>query len=268
VIITFLSDYGLADEWVGVCHAVIAGIAPGARVIDLVHGIPRHDVRAGAVVLRNALGDLPVGVHLAVVDPQVGTERRAVAVRAADGRLFVGPDNGLLAPALERAGGPVEAVDAGRSPYRREPVSATFHGRDVFAPVAAHLAAGVELAAVGEPLGVAELAPLELPRPTVVPGAALLAHAVLIDRYGNVVLDAAHDDAAGAGLRLGRPVALMAPDGEFPAPYAATFADVAPGGLLLYEDANRALALAVNRGDASTRLGLSAGDPVRIRPEG
>src|SRR5207244_4090025 len=139
--VTFLSDYGYEDEFVGVCHGVIARICPDARVIDITHGIPRHDVRSAALVLRNTLPYMPPGVHLAVVDPEVGAERRAVAVRtAADAgpeRLLVGPDNGLLALAADGMGGAVEAVDVGRSAWRLEPVSATFHGRDMFAPVAA-----------------------------------------------------------------------------------------------------------------------------------
>ena len=141
-LITFLSDYGLEDEFAGVCHGVIAGICPDARVIDLTHGIPRHDVRAGALVLRSALPYLPRGIHLAVVDPDVGAERRAVAIRSADDRMLVGPDNGLLSLAAQAAGGVVEAVDIARSPFRLEPVSATFHGRDIFAPVAARLGRG------------------------------------------------------------------------------------------------------------------------------
>src|SRR3954452_15883389 len=159
--VTFLSDYGLTDDFVGVCHAVIARIAPEARVIDLTHGIPRHDVRTGALTLARALPYAPAGVHLAVVDPEVGTERRAVAIRCGDeGRVLVGPDNGLLMPAAAALGGAVEAVDIARSPHRLEPVAATFHGRDVFAPVAGHLATGAELAGAGDPLGVDELATL------------------------------------------------------------------------------------------------------------
>ncbi len=148
--ITFLSDYGYDDEFAGVCRAVIARLAPGATLIDLTHGIPRHDVRAGAAVLENALPYAPPGVHLAVVDPGVGSARKAVAVAAAEeGRLLVGPDNGLLWPALERFGGAMAAVDLTLSPQRLEPLSATFHGRDIFAPVAAALASGTPLAAVG-----------------------------------------------------------------------------------------------------------------------
>ena len=135
MVITFLSDYGAGDEFVGTCHAVIAGIAPEARVIDLAHGVPRHDVVAGAHVLARALRYAPAGVHLAVVDPEVGGRRRAVALRcAAEDRVLVGPDNGLLWPAAQAFGGVVEAVEIGRSPHRLEPVAATFHGRDVFRP--------------------------------------------------------------------------------------------------------------------------------------
>jgi S-adenosyl-L-methionine hydrolase (adenosine-forming) len=144
--ITFLSDYGDEDEFAGVCRAVIARIAPDAPLIDLAHGIPRHDVRRAAVALADALPYAPPGVHLAVVDPGVGTERRAVAVRvAAQQRILVGPDNGLLWPATVVLGGPADAVDLARSPLRLEPVSATFHGRDVFAPAAAGLALGASL---------------------------------------------------------------------------------------------------------------------------
>jgi S-adenosylmethionine hydrolase len=159
--ISFLSDYGHEDDFVGVCHGVMARIAPEARVIDVTHGIPRHNVRAGALVLRNALPYMPAGVHLAIVDPEVGAERRAVAIRCAEeDRLLVGPDNGVLSLATERFGGAVEAMDVGRSPWRLEPVSATFHGRDIFAPVTARLAGGSPLAEAGEPCDVDSLARL------------------------------------------------------------------------------------------------------------
>src|SRR5256714_11510634 len=157
MIVTLLTDYGTEDEFVGVCHAVIRSIRPGVPIVDVAHGISRNDVREGAIVLRNALPYLPVGVHVAVVDPQVGTERRGVAVRCADGRLLVGPDNGLLSLAWERAGGAVEAADISRSAFRLEPVSATFHGRDVFAPAPARLSGGADLLGAGEPPDLGEL---------------------------------------------------------------------------------------------------------------
>jgi len=264
-VITFLSDYGTQDEFVGVCHAVIARICPEARVIDLGHGVARHGILPAAAVLAHALPYLPAGVHLTVVDPEVGAERRAVAVATADGRRFVGPDNGVLWPALERAGGAVRAVDVARSPHRLEPVSATFHGRDLFAPVAAHLAAGAALEEAGDPLAVDELVRLELPRPRP-DGDALVVHVLAVDRFGNVQLDAGHEDLAGTRLRLGRAVAVHARDGVEEAPYARTFADVPAGALLVYEDSWRRLAVAVNRGDAAARLGVAPGDELRLAP--
>jgi S-adenosyl-L-methionine hydrolase (adenosine-forming) len=262
--ISFLSDYGLTDEFVGVCHAVIATICPEAEVIDITHGIPRHDVRAGAIILRGALPYLPPGVLLAVVDPDVGAERRAVAIRAGDGRLLVGPDNGLLSLAAELAGGASEAVDIARSPFRLEPVSATFHGRDIFAPVAARLASGIALAECGDPLDPTGLVALELPRPRHEDG-ALLARAVYIDRFGNVALGAEHDELAGSGLKLGRAASIELADGtSHTAHYALTFADVAPGELLVYEDSSRRLAVAISRGNAAERLGIAIDDELRL----
>src|SRR5919204_3281990 len=163
MIVTLLTDYGRDDDFVGVCHGVIRSICPEAQIVDITHGITRYGLRHGALVLRNTLPYMPKGVHLAVVDPQVGTERRGVALRCDDGRLLVGPDNGLLSLAWPRFGGVDLAVDIARSPHRLEPVSATFHGRDVFAPVTAHLATGAELADAGEPLEPEALARVELP---------------------------------------------------------------------------------------------------------
>ena len=268
MVITFLSDYGLEDDFVGVCHAVMAGIAPDARVVDLTHSVARHDVRAGALVLRRTLPFAPAGVHLAVVDPEVGGRRRAVAMRCAEAdRILVGPDNGLLMPAAEQFGGVAEAVEISGSPHRLRPVSATFHGRDLFAPVAAALAAGAPLAEAGRPIGTEELVALELPSARV-EGAEIVSHALAIDRYGNVTLDALHDQLSDAGLRLGRKVVASVEGEEHDAQYATTFADVAPGELLLYEDAYRTLALAVNRGSAADRMGLGLDDEVRLRPTG
>lgn len=264
-VITFLSDYGLEDDFVGVCHGVIATVCPRARLIDISHGIPRHDIRAAALVLRGALAYVPLGVHLAVIDPGVGGERRAVALRAADGRLFVGPDNGLLSPAAELAGGVVEAVDIGRSQFRLEPVAATFHGRDIFAPVAARLAGGATPASAGEPLDPTTLARLELPRPSLADG-VLVAHALYIDRFGNVQLNVGHEQIRDFGLALGHPVELLVgPDASHRALYVRTFAEANVDQLLIYEDADRRLAVAVNQGDAARRLGLSIDDEVRIR---
>ena len=264
--VTFLSDYGTADEFVGVVHAVIARTAPDARVIDLTHGIPRHDVLQGALTLARTLPYAPPGVHLAVVDPEVGARRRAVALRTAEeDRLLVGPDNGLLLPAAERFGGIAEAVEISASPWRLEPVSATFHGRDLFAPVAARLAAGEPLAEAGAPLEPVELVPLELPRPRMVDG-ALVATVVGIDGFGNVSLLAEHTDLAAAGLRIGRRVTVSAVEAELHATYVRTFADVGSGEPLVYEDAARCAAVAVNTGDAAAVLRVRPGDELRLAP--
>src|SRR4029453_6567278 len=166
----------------------ISQIAPGAPLIDLTHGIARQDVRQGAIALANALRSCPPGVHLAVVDPGVGSGRRAVAVAAAGGRLLVGPANGLLTRALDRLGGALEAVEVSRSAFRLEPVSATFHGRDLFAPVAAHLSLGARLEEAGTQMDPASLVNLHLPAPRDTP-AQIVPHAIHVHGYGNVTLD-------------------------------------------------------------------------------
>jgi S-adenosyl-L-methionine hydrolase (adenosine-forming) len=250
---------------VGVCHGVIRRIHPGAEIVDITHGIERYAVRQGALVLRNTLPYMPAGVHVAVVDPQVGTERRALGLRTGDGRILVGPDNGLLSLAWERCEGVELAVDVTRSPHRLEPVSATFHGRDIFAPVAAHLAAGAELADAGDPLDPDTLARVELPQPREEDG-AVVAHALVIDHFGNVGLNVDHERLAGTGITLGGRVAIEASGERYVATYAQTFADVSPGELLVYQDAYRTLALAVNRGDAAGTLGLGVDAEVRLRP--
>jgi S-adenosyl-L-methionine hydrolase (adenosine-forming) len=263
--ITFLSDYGLEDEFVGVCHAVIASIVPEAQVIDISHGIRRHDVRRGAAVLADAVVFAPPGVHIAVVDPGVGTPRRAIAVAsAAGGRFFVGPDNGLLVPALGNFGGAAEAVDVSESPVRLEPVSATFHGRDIFAPVAAHLALGEPLSALGEPIGAASLEVLGEISPQIEEGMRLTAEVGDVDSFGNAALLASAEDATAVGLELGKRLRVTAPRRSDELLYARTFADVAEGELLLYLDSSGALALAVNRGDAARRLDLAPGDRIAL----
>ena len=265
MIVTLLTDYGREDDFVGVCHGVIRGIAPEAQIVDITHGIRRYAVRQGAIVLRNTLPYMPVGVHVGVVDPQVGTERRGVVLRCGDGRLLVGPDNGLLSLAWEACGGVELAVDVTRSPHRLEPVSATFHGRDVFAPVAARLAAGAELADAGEPVDPGTLATVDLPRPRVEDG-TLVAHALVIDRFGNAGLNVGHAELAGTGLTLGATVEVEVAGERYLATYAQTFADVRPGELIVYEDAYRSLAVAINRGDAASTLALAPDAEVRLRP--
>ena len=264
--ITFLSDYGEEDEFAGVCRAVIGQIAPEAPLTDLTHGIGRHGIRHGALALANALPFCPPGIHLAVIDPGVGTARRPVAVTTMEeGRFLVGPDNGLLAPALERFGGAARAIDISRSPFRLEPVSGTFHGRDLFAPVAAHLALGATLEEAGEKFDPAELTALELPKPKVEPG-RVVARALYSDRFGNVALSLAASEAERGSLSPGAALEVRAPDGRFEAIWAQTFEQVAPGDLLLHQDSSGRIALAVNGGSAAGLLNLSADDEVELRP--
>ncbi len=247
MVLTFLSDYGPGDEYVGVVHGVIASIAPHARIIDLGHGVPPQDVRTGARRLARALPYVPAGVHLAVVDPGVGGPRRAVALRAGD-RWLVGPDNGLLIDAGERIGGVSRAYDVGSSPWRLDPVSATFHGRDIFAPVAAQLALGEEPDEEIDPAGLVRLPQLRARRE----GESVVAHVLEVDGFGNLRLDA----EPGAYVRVaGRPVTP-----------GRTFGDVAPGELVLYADSDGGLALAVNGGSAAALLDVRAGDEIRLHP--
>jgi S-adenosyl-L-methionine hydrolase (adenosine-forming) len=246
MLLTFLSDYGPGDEYVGVVHGVIASIAPDVRVVDLGHGVPPQDVRTGARRLARALPFVPAGVHLAVVDPGVGGSRRAVALRAGE-RWLVGPDNGLLIDAAERFGGVGRAFDVGASPWRLEPVSATFHGRDIFAPVAAHLALGEGLDDTEiDPAGLVRLPELRARRE----GDTVVAHVLEVDGFGNLRLNAESGEYSSVA---GRPVTP-----------GRTFGDVPPGDLVLYADSDGGLALAVNGGSAAALLGLRTGDEVRL----
>jgi S-adenosylmethionine hydrolase len=268
-VITFLSDYGQHDEFVGVCHGVIVRRCPQARVIDLTHAVPAHDVRAGAILLRSAVPYLPAGVHLAVVDPGVGaagpTTRRAVALRTAEqDRVLVGPDNGLLMPAAERLGGVVAAVDIGESRERLQPVSRTFHGRDIFAPVAAALAAGEALEDVGELLELEQLRRMGIPSAQLEAG-VLTAHVLRSDTFGNLILDAAHGQLVELGARLGDALSVEHDGVLHTATYAETFAEVTPQELLIYEDAQQMVSLAVNRGSAAQLLSAEQDDELLIR---
>jgi S-adenosyl-L-methionine hydrolase (adenosine-forming) len=262
--ITFLSDYGHEDDFVGVCHGVIQRIAPGAVVIDVAHALPPHDTLTAALVLRNTLPYMPKGVHLAIVDPGVGTERRAVALRSAEGHLFVGPDNGLLSLAFKQAGGVDAAVDLSESAYRLERVSATFHGRDVFAPVAAQLAMGTALDEVGAAFPPEELTALELPEVQVSAG-QVKTRSIYIDRFGNIQLNATAADMHEAGLDPGSNLRIEARGKPYEASYARTFADAPKLALLVYVDSYEAIALAVNGGSAAAALSLSKGAPVTLR---
>jgi len=263
MIITFLSDFGLQDDFVGTCHGVIKRIAADADVIDITHGIEATQVLQGALVLANTLPYMPEGVHLAVVDPGVGSQRHAIALRSGDGRLYVGPDNGLLVPAAERLGGIEAAWQLANPAYRLEPVSRTFHGRDLFAPAAAHLASGVDPGELGPSLEPASLVRLVVPAPILTDG-SIRAHVLIVDRFGNVQLNLTPDDLARTGIEPGTQVEIEVGLQRFYACAASTFADVRPGDIVLYEDSYGNIALAINVGNAAEMLAARPGDAVGI----
>ncbi len=262
--ITFLSDYGFRDHFVGTCHGVIERIAPGTTVIDIGHGVPACALITGAVALRSAIPYMPIGVHLAVVDPGVGSERGAIVLRTADERLFVGPDNGLLTPAADLCGGIVAAFDIRHAPTNLQPASNTFQGRDIFAPAAAELSKGTDPATIGEEFNPENVVALKLPAARI--GAdALEAHVLSVDQFGNIQLDAQRSHLEELAFEHGKHLELMTRKRGFPAVYASTFADVAAGEMLLFEDSSRLLAIAVNQDSAAEWLAVDAGDTITIR---
>ena len=261
MVITFLTDFGLQDDFVGTCHGVIANIAPEARVIDVTHGIRPGHVLQGALMLANTLPYMPPGVHLAVVDPGVGSGRRALAVQDQEGRLHVGPDNGLLLPAAERFGGVAAAHELANAAYSLQPVSRTFHGRDLFSPAAAHLAAGVALEELGPAVDPEELVRIEIPQPEV--GQNRIRVVVLgVDRFGNVSLNLRREHLEHAELAAGTRVEITCRGDGFFAVSARTFADAPRGSLILYEDSYGSLSLAVSRGSAAELLRVAEGGEI------
>ncbi len=263
MVICFLTDFGLTDDFVGTCHGVIERIAPGSRVIDVTHGIPPQAVMQGAFVLAGTLPYMPVGVHLAVVDPGVGGVRRPLALQDGDGRLFVGPDNGLLLPAAERAG-IVEAREIANPAFALEAVSRTFHGRDIFAPAAAHLALGVSLAELGPPVDPEALVRLDLPEPASHDG-QIDAVALHVDSFGNISLNLSLDLLEAAGVLPGTRLELEIAGQRYYAVAARTFADARSGDVILYEDSYRNMSVAINRGNAAAMLHAVPGREVTIR---
>jgi hypothetical protein len=262
----FLSDYGLEDEFVGICHAVIARISPDSRVIDLSHAVPPQDVFRGALTLHRAIGYLPAeAVVLVIVDPGVGMPRRPVAVETVhQGRLLVGPDNGVLSLAWAEEGGVAAAVEISFPEVMLEPVSRTFHGRDIFAPAAANLSRGMELRGLGPVVDPASLVALSLPSSGVEPG-QVDAEVLAIDRFGNTQLSAIPDDLEAAGLGRALELELTAGEWSTRVRRVATFGDVVEGEFGLIVDSSGWLAVVINRGSAAEALGLAVSDPVTVR---
>jgi S-adenosylmethionine hydrolase len=263
VLITFLTDFGLEDDFVGTCHGVIAGIAPEARVIDITHGIRPGHVLQASLVLADVLPYMPAGVHLAVVDPGVGSGRRAIALRDGEGRLHVGPDNGLLLPAAERFGGVGEARELVNPAYSLQPVSRTFHGRDLFSPAAAHLAAGVPLEELGPPLDPEALVRVDVPAAEI-GQSRIRAVALAVDRFGNIALNLTRVQLDEAALAPGTRLEVVCRGDRYYAVFARTFGDAARGELILYEDSYRNMAVAVSRGSAAQLLGAEEGTELLL----
>jgi S-adenosyl-L-methionine hydrolase (adenosine-forming) len=257
--ISFLSDFGVEDGFAAACRGVIAQIAPSVRVIDVTHAVSPGDVRRGAAVLAQTIRHLPPSVHVAVVDPGVGTKRRAVAV-VAGGHVLVGPENGLIPWAADVLGGPERAFEITNTSVMRHPVSKTFHGRDVFAPAAAHLALGADPAQLGPRVSPESLVRLA-PPVAEVSEEGVLGEVALVDGFGNLQTSVPADRAA---LPVGTRVPLVIGDSAATATVGRTFADVPAGELLLYVDSSGYLAVAVNGGSAARTLGAGIGAQVRI----
>lgn len=262
--VCFLTDFGLADDFVGTCKGVMLRVAPGLSIVDLTHEVPGFEVEAGAEILQHATRYMPPDtVYLAVVDPGVGTSRRALALETSRGALLVGPDNGLLVPAAESLGGVREAVALTDPDYHVHPVSNTFHGRDVFAPVAAHLASGTSLTDVGqgvEPSSLMRLDQIEASRQD---GEMLETGIISIDRFGNARLSLMQEHS---GLRYGDLLQVDTGDGQMSVRYVETFGSSNAGELVLVPDSHWRVSLSINKGNAAQALALRVGDRVRLLP--
>jgi S-adenosylmethionine hydrolase len=267
--ISLLSDFGLRDPSAGIMRAVVAGICPNAVVVDLAHDVHKFAVRDGALLLWSAVPYLPVGAHVAVVDPGVGTDRLGVAVEVARGDYLVGPDNGLLMPAAARLGGIVRAHLLENPRFSLPEISSSFHGRDVFAPAAAHLADGVPIEQLGRAVDPRHLLALEWPRPAILPG-RLRCQAIYLDTFGNVKLSALTEDLGTAlpDLRFGEVLHVIIGDGvsgqAFSAPWSRTFGEVAMRAPLLTSDSYGRLSLAVHQGSAAATYSIDLDMVIEI----
>lgn len=263
--VTFLSDYGLEDEFVGVCRGVMMRVAPHLRVVDIHHNIARQDIRHGAIVLHQSSHYMPDSVHLAVVDPSVGSRRRAVAIETGWGDVFVGPDNGLLIPAAEASGGIKSAHEITDERFLLTPVSKTFQGRDVFAPAAAHVANGVEPSDMGVIVAVDDLVRIEVPEAWVHDD-HLHAEVLQVDRFGNLQLNIARKHLEDSGLLDRERLEVRLEGQRLHVPLGSTFAEVSQGEFILVEDSYQHLSLAINKGDAAASLRAGSRSTAIVGP--
>lgn len=259
--VSFLTDYGHQDEFVGVVKSVIRGIAPHATVIDLNHEVPMHDVRAGSLSLARAVPYISSGVVLAVVDPGVGTDRRAVAIEVAGGEgVFVGPDNGLLAAAVALTGGAERCVELTDPKFHLEAAGSTFAGRDIFGSVAGHLCAGVDIGELGEPVSAHALTPGMLPIAREEEDGTLVGEVLWIDRFGNVQLNIDDEELRA----FGDPIRIAFQDKTRIVRRASAYAAVSPGDVGVVIDAYGLVSLAADRSSAAATLKLRPGDTVVV----
>jgi S-adenosylmethionine hydrolase len=265
-VISFLTDFGLRDPSAAIMHGVVLDIVPDARIVDISHEVRKYAIRDGALLLWCALPYLPVGFHVAVVDPGVGTARLPLAIATVRGDVLVGPDNGLLVAAANRLGGilAVHALEA--DAYRLPVVSSSFHGRDMFAPAAAHLARGVGIAELGRELDATALVPSPVPEAEVRDG-ELRSSAVYVDTFGNVKLAGLRADleAALGPLRAGDPLSATIGERRIVTSWQTTFGDVAVGETLLYEDSYGRICLAASQASAAALHGIVEDLGVVIR---
>ncbi len=262
-VITLLTDYGLTDGYVAACHGVIVGISPESRIIDVCHLVPAGDVRRAAAILAQTIPHLPSGIHIAAVNP-AGGSRRAVVVEAGE-HVFLGPDNGVLSWAVRASGGARAARELTNEELFRRPVSPTFPGRDIFAPVAARLATGQAMAGLGPEIAPERL--VSLPAPTsMVREDSVEGEVLSVDGNGNAQLSITPGDLASLGVRPGSTLAVWLGRRHLSVPFRETFAAVPPGELVAFTDSAGLIALAVNSGDASQRLALPPGAHVRLSP--
>lgn len=264
--IAFLSDFGAIDPYVGICRGVMLDVNPGLATIDVTHGISRQDVLAGAVALAEAAPFMPDRcVFLAVVDPGVGSDRRAVAIETEDGCMLVGPDNGLLLPAAETRGGALHAVEISNSAFRLTPTSQTFHGRDIFAPVAAQLACGAELSEAGSTVDPASLVQLKLPTASVIEG-ELITAVTSVDSYGNARLATGGEDFGE--LEVGQAVEIDTGDLRRQAVFADSFSYDSDGAPLVIVDSTGSFSIALCGANAADSLRLTPGKRVTLSRAG
>jgi S-adenosylmethionine hydrolase len=264
-IVTFLSDYGLQDEFVGVCHGVMLAIAPFLKIVDINHQILRQDIRHGAVVLLQTIRYMPEAVHLAVVDPSVGSDRRALAIESGWGERFVGPDNGLLIPAARAQGGIKRAFEIVDQRFLLTPVSRTFQGRDVFAPAAAHIASGVDPSDLGPAIAAEDLVPLEISQAWVHDD-HLHAEVLQVDRFGNLQFNFDRAVLESAGLGDMTHLEVRMEGHRVQVTSASIFAAVPDGDFVLIEDSYKYVSLAINKGDAAAHLRARPGSTAIIGP--